>query len=37
MDSSIENAFAQTTDLAELKSQIRKQAHENRRTQENKD
>ena len=37
MDSSIETAFAQTTDLAELKSQIRKQAHENRRTQENKD
>ncbi|MBL6705242.1 MAG: 5-formyltetrahydrofolate cyclo-ligase [Planctomycetaceae bacterium] len=37
MDSSIENASTQTTDLAELKSQIRKQAHENRRTQENKD
>ena len=37
MDSSIENASTQTTDLAELKSQIRKQAHENRRNQENKD
>tara|TARA_R110002072_G_scaffold243821_2_gene403151 strand:+ start:171846 stop:172487 length:642 start_codon:yes stop_codon:yes gene_type:complete len=37
MDSSIENATAQTTDLAELKSQIRKQAHENRRNQANKD
>ena len=37
MTSSIEPESTQTTDLAELKTQIRKQAHENRRVQENKD
>lgn len=37
MTSSTEPGSTQTTDLAELKTQIRKQAHENRRNQENKD
>ncbi|MGZ0173388.1 MAG: 5-formyltetrahydrofolate cyclo-ligase [Planctomycetales bacterium] len=37
MTSSTEPGSTQTTDLAELKTQIRKQTHENRRNQENKD
>lgn len=37
MTSSTEPGSTQTTDLAELKTQIRKQAHENRRNQVNKD
>ena len=37
MTSSTEPGSTQTTELAELKTQIRKQAHENRRNQVNKD